>query len=236
MRQMVIYLMFIIIILLANITIAFSQEVNVMVNQITIEDLALNLTVNRYKEVKTDINGEEYSQLIINNESFLMKKGYPQLPKICRGIIIPDKSEMKIEVLNTEYDEISGIEVLPSKGHFSREINPDSVPYVFDEFYKTDNWYPENIVSFSSPYILRDFRGMIVEFHPFQYNPYKKMLRIYTRIEIEVSSTENEGEHILDRSKKSYCIINIFDKIYRRRFLNYNEIKSIRVDDNGFIE
>ena len=72
-----------------------------------------------------------------------------------------------------EYDNIL---IAPSKGNISREIDPSTVNYFFEDIYTLNNNYPNNAVSLREPYVLRDFRGQTITFKPFSYNPIQKKL------------------------------------------------------------
>ena len=65
--------------------------------------------------------------------------------------------------------------------------------YTFNKTYQTDAFYPNDIVQLNEPYIVRDFRGQVVEFHPVQYNPITKILRVYTNITVEVFNDNQKG-------------------------------------------
>ena len=109
--------------------------------------------------------------------------GSPDLHKLSTSIIIPDYSEMKVEIIDFEYTEVQNINIAPSKGNITRDINPAPITYQFSDVYKNNNFFPENIISIGEPYILRDFRGTAVQFSPIQYNPEREVLRVYTSIQ-----------------------------------------------------
>ena len=86
---------------------------------------------------------------------------------------------------------IETLPVMPSKGHFTRNIDPDSVPFEFNEFYTTNSWYPSENIQLDIPYIVRDLRGQTIQFNPMQYNPPKDKLKICKRIVVEVFNDYN---------------------------------------------
>ena len=137
------------------------------------------------------IDGSEYFTVKFPVSASIMDEASPDLPKFSSSIIVPDDKSMSLEILSSEFIDYENINVAPSKGNLSRLINPEDVPYVFDGIYKQNSFYPEDIAQLNEPYILRDYRGQVVEFHPIQYNPSTKILRVYTNIEIKVSSDNN---------------------------------------------
>ena len=84
---------------------------------------------------------------------------------------------------------------------------------------KSKNEINENI---NEPYILRDFRGQVVEFHPIQYNPATKVLRVYTNIEIQVYSENDNSVNPFIRDKQPDTLDNEFKNIYESHFLNFD--------------
>ena len=119
-----------------------------------------------------------------------LKQGEPNVPSLNTSIIIPDYSYMSASVIEAEYEEYNDITILPSKGNISRDVNPQSVPYIYNNIYKQNSFYPENLVSLRDPYILRGLRGQGVVINPVQYNPISKTLRIYNRILVRVDESK----------------------------------------------
>ena len=95
-------------------------------------------------------------------------------------IIIGDKAEMNVSVIKSKYVDFENMEVAPSKGNFSRKINPNDVPYVYGEMYQKDEFYPLQQGALEKPYIFRDYRGQNLMVYPYAYNPITKTLRVYT--------------------------------------------------------
>ena len=157
--------------------------------------------------------GEMYLARLEDGAS-LLEAGSPDMHKYARSIVIPDDKQMEIKVLSSEFVDYENILIAPSKGNLSRLINPEDVPYVFDDIYKQNGFYPDNIAQLNEPYILRDYRGQVIEFHPFQYNPVTKTLRVYTNIEIKLSSDNNLVVNPLIRVRELEKIDNEYNNIY----------------------
>ncbi len=178
--------------------------------------------VSDYRQEQKIINGEIYIDYNIPGMVRLMEKGFPQLPMMRRSIIIPDLAGMNFRILEQEFTSITTDPVAPSKGHFTRDIDPESVPYTFDPFYKTNTWYPEKNVSLDVPYIVRDLRGLTVQFNPMQYNPALKELKICTSIRIEVYQDAGVAAvNPLIRIQPFKGVSKDFSDIYQSLFVNY---------------
>jgi hypothetical protein len=153
--------------------------------------------------------------------SSILEGGSPDLPKFTKSVIIPETGNTKLTVLYSDYFEIDNINIAPSKGNFTRDIDPATVPFVYGPAYSQDQFYPGVESSVKEPFILRDFRGQTVVFNPFQYNPVTKKLRIYTEIEVKISSTQGQGVNELT-TKSQKEIPYEFNQIYKNFFLNYS--------------
>src|SRR5690606_17901742 len=102
------------------------------------------------------------------------------------SLIISDNEGVKYNVIDQQFSTVETLPVAPSKGHFTRDIDPDRVPYVFDEFYNSNNWYPSSNIMIDDPYVLRDLRGLTVQFNPMQFNPAEGVVKICTRMVVEI--------------------------------------------------
>ncbi len=177
---------------------------------------------NGYFQQEIPINGADYLNLEAPGMVWLMEKGLPQLPIYRKSIVIPDKSAMNYRVVSSDFEEVYSKPVIPSKGHMTRDIDPSKVPYTFDKFYLTNSWYPENTVVLEEPYIVRDLRGMTIQFNPMQYNPAENKLRIYKRIVIEVfEDVSRAAVNPFIRTNPFIGVSSEFTEIYRSLFMNY---------------
>ena len=84
--------------------------------------------------------------------------GEPNLPMTAIPVVIGDEQHYGIRVIDAQYRDFT-LEVAPSKGDFSRQINPDEVPYTYGEAYSTNAFFPKERVGLYEPSILRDIRG-----------------------------------------------------------------------------
>jgi len=197
--------------------------------------IQINYHINEFTSRKTFIDGNEYYKIILGEESNIMISGNPELPNICRSIIIPDNLKMNVRIIDAEYLEYNGINIIPSKGNIMRSVNPDDIPYEFGNVYSEDKWYPDLLVELRDPYIIRDFRGQVIEINPFQYNPIEEKLRFYTDITIEVYSDGVGSINCLNRDALPTIIDSDFSEIYSRHFINsdiffnnrYNPVEEI---------
>jgi hypothetical protein len=151
------------------------------------------------------------------------QEGEPDMPMIGIPAIIGDKARMGIKVIEAQYMDFEGIDIAPSKGQISRQIDPQSVPYTYGECYSNDAFFPEKNVGLYEPYILRDFRGQNMVVKPFAYNPVTKTLRVYYDITVEMVKEGLGGENMMETQRGSTMKIDPeFKNVYSNHFINYD--------------
>ena len=204
-----------------------SEPVTITVNQDE-DNIEITYEIQEYTETSVNIEEVDYSIITIGEESNLMLKGKPDVPSICRSIVIPDTAKMKIDIVDIDYEEIDNVLIAPSKGDIIKNVNPDDVPYEFGDFYNKDAWFPGEIATLREPYILRDFRGQVVDIYPIQYNPVKKIMRVYNNIKVDVYSEGLDTVNIINRDSPPEKVERNFKFIYKNHFVNFE--KSGRYD------
>lgn len=164
----------------------------------------------------------------------LQQKFMPDLPGISGSVIIPDEAEMTIDPIGSVYTEYANVDVAPSRGVISRNIDPGTLSYEKGSIYQSDALFPETTSALREPYVLRDFRAQTVVFYPLQYNPVTKTLRIYNTIRITIKTTGETGMNPLVRTASGNSIEKEFHTLYGNHFLNYeNTSRYAAVEENG---
>ncbi|MFH1745978.1 MAG: C25 family cysteine peptidase, partial [Planctomycetota bacterium] len=167
------------------------------------------------------INGEKFVELTLGTESLTKEVGAPAVPKVCRSLIVADNGQVAARVLKADYYEVPDIGIAPSKGFISRAIDPADVPYIFGAAYSQNAFYPGQVAALRDPYILRDYRGVVLVVNPYQYNPVSRTLRVYTDIVVEVTTQGTGGINELDPATRSGQLDSSFKTIYEHQFINY---------------
>ena len=186
-----------------------------------IDETLIDFTFQTYKlKTVTTPKGEEVI-VLADDLSAIMDKGAPDLPKYTTSIVIPDLALMEVTVLSSKFTELQNIDIAPSKGNFTRNIDPKSVPYEYGRTYNKDEFYPKKLAALTDPYIIRDVRGQAVQVFPFQYNPITKTLRIYSEIKVKVSVKNQDGENQLIRQNNFNKVVKEYKNIYDNHFINY---------------
>lgn len=165
----------------------------------------------------------------------MLEAGAPDLPQFPVPAIIGDRAEMEVSVLKSEFTDYQNIEIAPSKGNFSRQIDPESVPYTYGEMYSQNAFYPAAQTHLEMPYIIRDFRGQNIMVTPFSYNPVTKTLRVYHSLTLAMRKVSDNGVNQKVATKSIHKVSPEMKATYERRFINYkeNDAKYNFLEDRG---
>ena len=207
-------------------TVAFAapvdQAVTINILDSNPSGLALQYKFGNFTQRPISIDGQIFTEVHLGNESLKKDKGAPELPDVSRSIIIPDDARVALQIIDSAYYELENIAIPPSKGNILRNVNPADVPYTFGAAYQTDAFYPGPVATMGQPYIMRDYRGIVVTVNPFQYNPIRRLLRVYTDITVQVTTIGPGGANVLDRSSRKQNPSRDFRDIYSSHFINYS--------------
>ena len=174
----------------------------------------------------TEVNTPKGIQHVVSVPKMvaMLEAGAPDLPQFPIPAIIGDMAEMTISIMKSDYVDYENVEIAPSKGNFSRQINPDDVPYTYGKMYGKNAFYPMTQAHLEAPYVLRDFRGQNFMVTPFAYNPATKTLRVYHHMTIAMKKVSDNGENPkVARSSKSVKTAPEFKAAYDHRFINFQQ-------------
>lgn len=183
----------------------------------------LEVNVSEVKLFKTEVLGKDATVVYTPEGILSFDKDAPQLPRMTAMVMVdPAKNPtFKVSQLQAEVIDLEA-PVVPSKGNFTRDIDPDSVAYNFGPVYTQDKWYPsdEELVVMSDPFIFREIRGVNLVVSPVQYNPVQKKLRIHRQLNVTVNIDSEAGKNPVKASKP---ISRVFEPIYRDVFVNFDQ-------------
>ncbi len=213
--------------IIGALTLLFSQAafaraaVETAVLKNTRDRIVIDYRFQEFQRRTIEIDGREFSQILLGKESLKKEVGVPALPDVSRSLIVPDERRMEIRVIESSFYELEGIDIVPSRGYILRETNPADVPYTFGSVYDIDAFYPDKLAELSKPFIIRDHRGITATVNSFQYNPVKRVLRIYTEMSVEVKTAGPSTVNVMERKDIPVSVNRSFRDIYRSLFINY---------------
>ena len=173
----------------------------------------------------------------VNGMADELEAGAPQLSFDYIPVMIGDRAEMKVAVVNSTYVDFENVNVAPSKGNISRQVDPEDVPYTYGDMYSQNAFWPATQAYLEAPYILRDFRGQNIMVRPFAYNPVTKTLRVYTSMTIAMTKVSDNGENQKVARRSNNIKMDPEQKAqYDRRFINFGEAAAKYNFDEDFGE
>ena len=189
--------------------------------RVVASDLAttrLSFELNRFMTAEVTTMGGEWTALGLPGAALRLERGAPELPVVRTSVAVYDMGAVALRVSDAVFEEFADVDLLPSKGSISREIDPASVPYELGPVYAGDGWYPAEPAQIGDPYILRDTRGAVVSVNAFQYNPARRTLRVLRSATIEVVTTNEGGANEL-HSRPPVRSAE-FERAYASHYLN----------------
>ena len=203
----------------------------------TENEIVVNVNLDGfYTQSVTTPNGKQVT-VNVNGMAAELEAGAPQLSYAVIPVMIGDMAEMNVSVVNSTYVDYENVEVAPSKGNFSRQINPEDVPYTYGEMYQQNAFWPAEQATLEAPYIIRDFRGQNIMVRPFAYNPVTKTLRVYTSMTIAMTKVSDNGENQKAARKSNTIKVDPEQKaMYSQRFINFGETSKTYTFDEDYGE
>ena len=193
----------------------------------TEESIVVNFQLNGFSTNRVTTPQGEQFVVNVPEMAAMLEEGAPSLPFYPIPTIIGDQAEMAVNVIDAQYTDYTNISIAPSKGNFSRQINPDDVPYTYGAMYQQDAFWPATQAYLEKPYILRDFRGQNIMVQPFAYNPVSKTLRVYESLTLEMTKVSDNGVNPKSSRKSDVIKVDPEQKAqYGRRFINFGSMEA----------
>ncbi len=185
------------------------------------ERVLVEVTVAGVERATHTIGGQVQSAYAVPGATAWMVAGEPQLPLLRQSIYLPDLGAYEARVVDSEFITLWTEPILPSKGHLPRNVDPASVPLTWSAAYQRDELFPATSAELHEPYIVRDFRGAVLEVRPFRYNAVRGALEVTSRMTIELVPTGAAGANEIARTVEPTAVDAEFYGIYRTHFENW---------------
>lgn len=194
----------------------------------------LTFSLDDYSVSQVIIDGDNYAKVNFDGSIVTKLKGFAELPYIHAAVELAADKNYKLNIVGTTYEDIQLTSpMVPSRGVIYRNQDPASIPYEISPSSIRDEFYPQNIATATTPYILRDLRGSTVYVNPFRYNAVQNTLRVYTKVVIEL--VEDQTPAINPLPETPSVIEREMDPIYQSMFINYNTSKDLTIGEYGDI-
>jgi hypothetical protein len=206
-----------------NISSASPKPVKIVLVSPNIQNSSFNVNVKGFFSSTVSTPFGIKNTISVENSTPILQAGAPDLPKVTTSMIVPDYQNMEVVVTYSNYVDFQNIDIAPSKGNFTRNIDPSTVPYIFGPAYSQNQFYPGTLAELKDPYIIRDFRGQTIVTYPFQYNPVTRVLRVYSDLSVSLHTTNGTVVNPYIRTQTLSSIDKEFSNVYSSQFLNYSQ-------------
>lgn len=162
--------------------------------------------------------------------------GEPSVPVLSRLIQIPFGCELSARAIASEVEEIDlgqlgvGAPVIPVQPSLSKSDDPASVPFEIDQAtYQLNDFYRLPTVEAEATGIMRGVRLGRVQVNPVEYNPVEHKIRVYKRIEVEITFEHADWGETRDMYRRFYS--PAYEGVFQSQVLNYESPIAGEKDD-----
>lgn len=183
-------------------------DVTFRLEQVKVEDLA--------------VGGNVMQQISIPGVILPNDEGAPNLPGLGRHVAVPRGAVAGLQIMAKKTEVITDLDVLPAP---AIPLDTDDSPpvYVKDPaIYSADAYYPADPVRLSERRRMRGVDVAVLGITPFQYNPVKRELVVYTEVSVRVSFAGGTGRFGQDRLRSRY-----WEPILAENLINYDSLPEI---------
>lgn len=188
--------------------------------------IEMKLSGFNYDEVK--VNDQSLLKISIPQAQQISTAGAPDLPQISKNIILPWNSRPQLKVISVDSETLHLGPLAPSKGSFTRNINPMNVPFQFGNVYQSGLNFPQSQIKIGSVFTLRDVQGVGFTIYPVQYNAKTQNINVIKSIRFEVVNNVQGFVRMFQMPTK---IDEGFNSLYENHFFNYQKLKTFGVRD-----
>ncbi len=188
----------------------------------------IHLRVSEVRLDRIEIDGSHWAVVQVPGGHNLMDRGLPSLPYLSGEYLLDRNGGVTLELVNTKLREIDlsshGLAgVAPSKGHFDRTTDPQSVPWVFDDkIYQGAARFPTEDVWVDRPYIAGPLRGAALRFPTAHWRPETNTLVVVEEAWFRVVASA-EGDN--PRLGPARPLSGLFDATARLHAINYETVR-----------
>jgi len=185
--------------------------------------LNVQFRVPEFEITEETINGTVWNRIKVDNSSYLIEPGMPELPIITTSIAIPYYGQVNVDVTNAHLKTIRHIIPYPAQDQSGETPRALSVNQAF---YQGSATYPQETIRYSDPQILRDFRIVTLQVQPFAWDSATQELIIRDQMDIRLSFNDAPGLNELSPPQQ---ISSVWESIYTANILNFNDYRNMVV-------
>ncbi|MBG66188.1 MAG: hypothetical protein CMP73_05985 [Flavobacteriales bacterium] len=190
--------------------------------------------LSEIKAIKLKNNDQEFVKLLVDGYGENTKSGYASLPVIEELLIVPDNSNISIEIENIEEEIINLSDynitqsLYPFQPSISKGEDISNVPFYFDNaYYSYKEFHINKLVETKYLGKMRGQQLARLLISPFSYNPSNNQLKIVTKIEVKLTFKNINIENEVNNRKKFYS--SEFENLFKKA-INYVPLENLTKD------
>ena len=178
-----------------------------------------------------------YDLISYTDGSFTSEPGNPRLPVSRLMLGVPPETEFRVEVLWKETQTRQGFRILPTSYKTLRSEADNGFESSQAEWredgiaYRMQGFYPQRLVKVVSDGYIRSQRVIMLEVHPIQYAPSKRLIQIHSKMTIRVqfqNPVAPPNFHYLTSYSRD---TEMFEQRLQDQLLNYEQAKIWRLQN-----
>ncbi len=168
---------------------------------------------------KVRINGEDFTKIQFQGAYFEDGIGLPQIPYHVAVIGIPQGADVRYTILNSDYETIDRVKVLPNPQPKKVEGWAEKIYLQNDEIYQSSSTFPVELLNIDEPALYREQQIVRLQVAGARYLPQENRLLTYNKITIRLDFVggENSGQ------ANPTGLPRLEENLYKNKILNYKQ-------------
>ena len=190
-------------------------------NEKTRDGLHVNYSLGQFSLNQLEYRGENMSEISISGVELPNAAGCPNLPVVSRMIAIPQGATPRLNVVSHDEEILNNVNIAPALRIQAESEEPDMTYEKDRSVYGVDAYYPEEpfVIGTSK---LRGVDVVTVSITPFQYNPVRQTLRVFSNVELALTFEGGNGHFGDDALRSPY-----WDPILAGELMNFDQLPVI---------
>jgi hypothetical protein len=196
-------------------------------NQFENSGFSFQISFDAFQTSLIEVEGELYTKLKMDSCGFTADYGKVELPTYSYNIGVPQGAEYILSYEVSDPVVISDYNIYPAQPPTPDSYGFIDPPFTKDEeFYSTNEFYPESIVEVTSDAIIRGCRIIRISVYPLLYNPVTKTLKKYNVVDVNVDFIGGTNEFIPERLRSPY-----FQPIFDSFLINSQQVERAQMNN-----
>lgn len=204
------------------------SEMQVKVLSCCNDEVKLEVTVPGYHLTCTTVEGKDCCVVRIPGANYSEVKGFPLLPMLGTLVKVNNLCNTKLEVVSKEVVEVDlKHPIIPSKGHLTRDINPETVACEFGPIYNDNVFYVDekNQITMGSEFIMHSVRGVRLQVMPVSVNHVTMKMKFLKKAVVSVKCEGISTNNVMEVGRDAGTPA-VMDEVFANSFINHTKAEA----------